>query len=227
MPVVAVGGLAWATLVSLKLLQRPEAPPARDPLPEPHELMDKAVIAQITALRHARDERAAVLRESPPAVRDAMGSALIGVPELEEHAALLARRAESLSDYLRTQDRGAITADAKRLQDAARGTSDAAAATEYGRAVAERGEQIRALDDIVAARDRALANLSRISSALSALPAKIVRMRALDEAAQDALGSDLSADLGQLNDEIRVFERTLSSLASGVELRSPSKGKHP
>lgn len=217
-PVIAVGGLAWATLVSLKLLARPSpAGGEQDALPEPREFMDPAVTAQIGALRRARDERAVVLAESPVSVRDSMGAALDGVPELEQHAVVLARRAESLGDYLRTQDRGAITSDARRMADAAKGTSDAQAAAEYGRAVAERGEQIRALDDIAGARDRALANLSRIVSALSALPAKIVRMRALDDAALDALGGDVSADLARLNEELRLFENTLSSLAQGVE----------
>ena len=226
-PLIAVGGLAWATLVSLKLLARP-APSGgvSDALPEPREFMDPAVTAQITALRRARDERTVVLAESPATVRDSMGAALDGVPELEQHAVLLARRAESLGDYLRTQDRGAITTDARRMADAAKGTADAQAAAEYGRAVAERGEQIRALDDITGARDRALANLSRIVSALSALPAKIVRMRTLDDAALDALGGDVSRDLGHLNEELRLFENTLSSLAEGVEpMPADSKGK--
>lgn len=227
-PLLAVGGLAWATLVSLRLLQRPTLPSgAVDTLPDPQEFMDRAVQDQIVSLRKAREERERVLAESAASVRDSMTAALLGAPELEQHAVMLARRAEGLNDYLRTQDRAAITSDARRLQDAAKGTADRQAAEEYGRAVAERGEQIRALDDITAARDRALANLSRVVSVLSAIPAKVVRMRALDDAAQDALGNDVSRDLGRLNEEIRLFEKTLSSLAEGVEPAAAPKGMKP
>lgn len=233
-PVLGVGALAWATLVSLKLLARsgggPEAAP--DTLPEPREFGDAAAQRQIAALHSARRERASVLAESSAEVRANMSPALLGVPELEQHAVTLARRAESLNDYLVTQDRGAIASDAKRLQALASGSADQKTADEYGAAVASRGEQLRALDDIATAHDRALANLSRIVSVLSALPAKVVRMRALDEAAQDALGDDVSKDLGRLNEEIRLFETTLSSIAAGAELGTGdagerSKGRKP
>lgn len=233
-PVLGVGGLAWATLVALKVLGRPATGPMAptDALPEPRDFGDTAVQRQIAALHAARRERASVLAESSPEVRESMSPAMLGVPELEQHAVSLARRAESLNDYLVTQDRGAIASDAKRLQSLASGSSDAKTAEEYGAAVASRGEQLRALDDIAAAHDRALANLSRIVSVLSALPAKVVRMRALDEAAQDALGDDVSRDLGRLNEEIRLFETTLSSIAAGAELGAGdagerSKGRKP
>jgi len=228
-PVLGVGALAWATLVSLKLLARPASGPevAPDALPEPVEFGDVAVQRQIMALHAARRERASVLAESSAEVRANMSPALLGVPELEQHAVTLARRAESLNDYLVTQDRGAIASDAMRLQALASGSADRRTADEYGAAVASRGEQLRALDDIASAHDRALANLSRVVSALSALPAKVVRMRALDESAQDALGDDVSRDLGRLNEEIRLFENTLGSIAAGAELGQSGAAGRP
>lgn len=215
-PVLGVGGLAWAALVALKLLGKGEVAASAgddEALPGPEAFLDEAVKANIRALHQAHQERGRVLKETPPALRETLRSALESARELEQHAVALASRAEGLNDYLRTQDRAAIAADAQRLSEAATKVVDAAARDEYGRAVGAKGEQLRALDDISAARERALANLSRIVSTLAALPTKIVRMRALDEAAQDALGSDVSRDLGHLNEEIRLFEKTLISLA--------------
>ncbi len=214
-PVVALGGLSWATLVALKLVsgaREPRAPSLRA-LPEVDAFMDADVKSRITALHHVRSQLERVLRESPKTVTEHMEPALAGVPELEEHAVRLARRAEDLGDYLRTQDRASIARESKRLEQAAAKAVDPSAREEYARAVSAVGEQLLALDDIVSARDRALANLSRIVSTLESLPPRLVRMRAMDATAQDALGDDTSADLSRLNEEIRLFEKTLSSLA--------------
>lgn len=226
LPILAVGGLAWGALVALKLTSSTkDAGPTQDELPMPAEFMDPAVKLQIGNLHRARAALTRVLNEHADNVGSSMSGALLGVPELEEHAITLAKRAEALNDYLRTQDRAAIAVEAKRLSNAASGASDRQARQEYGEAVAAVGEQLRALDDIANAQDRAVANLSRITAALQALPSKIVALGALDQAAQDALGDDVSADLGRLNEEVRAFEQTLSSMAAGVESTSATKRK--
>lgn len=223
-PLAALGGLSWAALVALRLVgsARRGGPAPREVIPSADAFMDKDIRSRIKALHRTHAELARVLAESPDAVRENMEPALVGVPELEEHAVVLARRAEDLADYLRTQDRKSIADEAARLQESASRATDQAARDEYGRAVAAVGEQLRALDDIVSARDRALANLSRIVSTLESLPARLVRMRALDDSARDALGNDTGSDLSRLNEEIRLFEKTLSSMVEPAAApRSP------
>ena len=69
-----------------------------------------------------------------------------------------------------------------------------------------------ALTDIAAARDRTLAHLARIESAIKAVPSKLVRLRALDDQASDALTGDVGAELERMNVDLRAFEDTLASI---------------
>ena len=52
----------------------------------------------------------------------------------------------------------------------------------------------------------------RKSTLSQPLPAKIVRMRALDADAMDRLGGDVNGELERVNDEMKSFEETLRSL---------------
>lgn len=203
LPLLAVGGIAYAALVMWDLYH--PAAPAAEATPV------------IPALQRARTELARVLADTPDTVSDHLRPALASVEELEVRAGALSARADDLQKYLSTQDRPAIEAEAGRLAALASRATDAEARTEYDHAAQTRAEQLRALDDIAQARDRSLAHLSRIVATLEALPPKIVRMRALDAAAADALGGDVSRDLSHLNEEVRLFEATLRELAGEGE----------
>ena len=152
-------------------------------------------------------------REAPANVLAIVMPTLVAVKELTGRALDLASRAEDLNDFLKTQDRAKLQADAGRLAAAAGRARDAAARDEYGKAVANRTEQIGAVDEIADAHDRAVAALSKVVTMLDALPAKIVRMKALDNAALDALGVDVTSDVTTLNQDIQLFETTLRLLA--------------
>ena len=78
------------------------------------------------------------------------------------------------------------------------------------RAAAERSK-FAALVDIDTARERVLANLSRIAATMESLPAKVVRLRALDAQATESMYGDLNEELGRMNGEIGAFEETLKT----------------
>ncbi|MEO7730732.1 MAG: hypothetical protein ABIY55_07155, partial [Kofleriaceae bacterium] len=91
-------------------------------------------------------------------------------------------------------------------------TQDAAARASYEAAAQAALERVTALHDITTARERALAHLARIESAIKSVPAKLVRLRALDDQASDALTGDVNAELERMNIDLRAFEQTLESI---------------
>lgn len=223
-PVVSVGVLAYGALVAWELLGKgaPGVPtrkglPDRVPLPDPNTFADPEVRASITSLDDAQRALWAAAREAPGNVLACVLPAIAGANELTTHALDLARRAEELNDFLRTQDRKKILADAGRLQAAAKKTRDGSARDGFDKAAANRAEQLGAVDEIADARDRAISALAKVVTTMEALPAKIVRMKALDAIAMDAMGDDVTTDLTRLNDDIRVFESTLRSFATPVQ----------
>ena len=48
--------------------------------------------------------------------------------------------------------------------------------------------------------------------AIKAMPTKLVRLRALDDQASDALTGDVGAELERMNVDLRAFEDTLESI---------------
>lgn len=222
-PVIAVGALAYGALVAWELLGKGGEGPARPGLPEPLLLPDRDTFADVEVraaiVSMADAQRALWLAagEAPPNVLACVLPAMTGVNELTAHALDLARRAEALNDFLRTQDRKKILEDAGRLQAAARKTRDAGARDGFDKAASNRAEQLGAVDEIADARDRAIAALAKVVTTMEALPAKIVRMKALDATAMDAMGDDVATDLTRLNSDIQVFEETLRSLASPIQ----------
>lgn len=218
LPVAAVGALAYGALVAWDALGGgASAPPEKEAwsLPPPSRYVDPGTRAAMESLAHAAAERRRALREAPESVRAALAGAFADIDELERNAVSLADRAEELAAYLHKQDRNRIAAEAARMAEAAARTRDTNAKAEFSAAEANKADQLQVLDDLVAARDRALGNLARIVTTLDALPGKVVRMKALDDAAQDALGTDVIADLGRLTGEIRLFEQTLKHLSDG------------
>jgi len=223
-PVVSVGVLAYGALVAWELLGKGTSPPAKSrglpervPLPDPSAFADPEVHASIVSMGDAQRALWAAAAEAPDNVLACVLPAIAGANELTTHALDLARRAEELNDFLRTQDRKKILADAGRLQAAAMKTRDGSARDGFDKAAANRAEQLGAVDEIADARDRAISALAKVVTTMEALPAKIVRMKALDAIAMDAMGDDVTTDLTRLNDDIRVFETTLRSLATPIQ----------
>jgi uncharacterized membrane protein len=91
-------------------------------------------------------------------------------------------------------------------------TADAEARAQYQSALKARQELLQTLHDLVAARERIHASMLSIAATLEGLPAKIVRMRALDARAMDKLTGDVKDELDRMNGEISTFEETLRSL---------------
>ncbi|MCP3142809.1 hypothetical protein [Pyxidicoccus xibeiensis] len=219
-PVLALGGAAYAALVAWDLASpsfwrevlsgRPEDE-ATVRLPAPDSLKDPRVRDAVRAIAAAHEQLERTLKESPETVRSHMGMALSSLHELEGRAARLAVRGEELARFLASVDLGAVREQIRLSAEQAVGTRDAEARAQYESARAAREEQLAALVDIDAARERVVANLSRIAATYQGLPAKVMRLHALDAQATESMYGDLNEELGRMNGEIGVFEETLKS----------------
>jgi hypothetical protein len=213
----ALGITAYAALVvwdvidpekRKKLLEKPKLS-----LPEASALTDPAAKAVVKGINKARFDLGQVMKETPDAVKDHLGTILSASAELEERAIGLLHRAEDLTKYLSTTSPDSIRQEVQSLAQKAKDARDATAKAEYTRAKTTREEQLNAVSDIEGAKDRVMAQLSRIQATLEGLPPKIVRMRVLDSQAMDALTGEVSSQLDQMNSEVQSFEETLVSLA--------------
>lgn len=219
-PVLALGGAAYAALVAWDLSTpafwrqvlggRPEEADAAR-LPEPEVLKDARVRDAVRAIASAREQVERTLKESPESVRSHLGLALSSLHELEGRAARLAARGEELARFLGSADAGAVREGIRLAAEQAAGTRDAEARAHYESARVAREEQLAALVDIDAARERVLAHLSRIAATYQGLPAKVMRLRALDAQATESMYGDLNEELGRMNGEIGAFEESLKS----------------
>ncbi|XYH97407.1 PspA/IM30 family protein [Sorangium sp. So ce1128] len=215
-PVLALGGVAYAALVAWDMAsprfwkQALAAPPAE--LPDPDKLLDQSTRDAVRAILSARKELAAVLEETSDEVKGHLGMTLSSITELEQRSARLISRAEELARYLAKVSAEPVRQEIARLDEKARAARDPAARREYESARVTREEQLKALDDIAGARERVVANLSRIVATLEGLPAKIVRMRALDAQAMDQLSGSMHDELEHMNGELKAFEETLKTL---------------
>ncbi|XXF76686.1 hypothetical protein P2318_27060 [Myxococcaceae bacterium GXIMD 01537] len=217
-PVFVLGGVAYVGLVGWRAaspafwretLQQPSRDGAK--LPALESLHVPRVREAVQAITSARAELDSLLTHSPEEVRRYLEMALASLNELEERSARLVHHAEDLARYLRTVDIGAVRKQVERLKAQAHAARDAEARASYESARAAREEQLTALADIDAAHERVLAHLSRIVATFQGLPAKVMRLRALDAQATDSLSGDLSEELGRMNGEIGAFEETLKS----------------
>lgn len=225
-PLLAVGGAAWAALVAWdvvnpKFWKKAHTDEPEADLPSPSKISDPAVKEALAQILAAREERERVLAETPDQVKVHLAVALAQLGELEERGGRLIARAEALFKYLSQVNPEPIRKEMQRLREKAQRARDKEARAQYESALTAREEQIRALDDIADARERVAANLSRIAATLESLPAKVVRMRALDAQAMDALSGDVNHELEMVNGEVKMFEETLKSLA---EIGAPGSG---
>lgn len=171
------------------------------------------MIHAVKGLHRARSELARTLQGTPASVLEHVGPALTSVRDLEAQAVILLDRGEALGGYLRTQNVDELADEVARVVREMQSVTDLAARAEYERTVTARREQLATLGDIRSARDRVVANLSRIVATLDGLPSRLVRLRALDAQALDALGDEVGGELDAMVHEIRVFEDTLRELA--------------
>lgn len=217
-PLAALGGAAYVALVAADI-SSPDfrkrvlrlAPPTWPTTF--HDAEVRSAVARIVAARAALDD---VVRATPARVQRNIASALATVDELERHGAALAIRGDALARYLTGVDRAAARRDADALAARAKDTRDATARARYEAAAQTAAERVAAIDDIAVAHDRVLAHLAELEAALAALPAKLVRLRALDDQVSDALladaGSDLGGELARINGDLGAFEHTLADL---------------
>jgi hypothetical protein len=218
-PIAAVGGAAYLALVAADM-SSPEfrrrvlfgrERPAK--LPAPDALQDPEVRAQVERIAAARGETDRALKTMPDRLQRNMAQAITAIRELEGHVAQLAVRADGLSRYLAGADPRVAQRDADALAARAAQTQDPAARASYEAAAATGRERVAAITDIATARERALAHLARVEAAIKAMPSKLVRLRALDDQASDALTGDVGAELERMNIDLRAFEDTLASIA--------------
>lgn len=216
--ILALGGAAYGAMVAWDLVggkkgaKNEPASPQSLRLDDPASYKDPSVQAAARAILAARLEIERVLKDTPADVAANLALALLSVDELEERAAKLARRGEDLAQYLRTTDPRVVQQDVHTLAQRVATATDAEAKSQYAAAHAARQEHLATLQDLVAARERIHASMLSIAATLEGLPAKIVRMRALDARAMDKLTGDVKGELDRMNDEIRTFEETLKSL---------------
>lgn len=222
--IAALGGVAYTALVasdvsSAEFRRRVHSGrrarltrwrPAR--LPAPETLTDPEVRAAAQRIAIARGSLDQVVKIIPERIGRNVTAALAAIDELERHGAALARRTDELSRYLAGTDAVAALREAESLAARAANTPDPSARASYEAAAHAAHERVTALSDILTARERTLAHLTRIESAIKAVPSKLVRLQALDDQASDALTGEVGAELERMNIDLRAFEQTLESL---------------
>jgi F0F1-type ATP synthase membrane subunit b/b' len=224
--ILALGGAAYAALVGLEAANPrtwKQAAPARrltgrirSELPAPGDLLDPATRAAVAALHTAERALARSLAETPTEVSVHLAEALSSLDEMRARAASLVARAEDLAWFLAGADIDAVRQELVRLELRISSTADAQARSQLESAREARRDHLRAIEDIAGAKERVDANLNRMVATLSGLPAKLVRMRALDDQAMDDLGGDLGDELDRMNADIRAFEETLRTVTEAV-----------
>lgn len=217
-PIAAIGGVAYAALVASdisspdfrrRILSGRSAPPK---LPKPATLQDPAVRAAVEAILAARQEIDAVVKATPDRVQRNVRTAIAALDELEGHGAALAARAEEVAAYLRTVDPDEVAAEVEQHTKRARAATDPGVKKDYELAANAGEERRRAIADIAVAQERTLANLAKIASTFKSIPSKLVRLRALDDQASDALTGDVGSELERMNVDLRSFEETLQTI---------------
>jgi hypothetical protein len=219
--ILAVGGAAYGALVAWDLVSgekkktttlRTTHDPETPKLGDPTDYHDPATQAAVRSILAAKLEIDRILADTPDDVRANLALALTSIDELEERAAAMAARSEDIARYLSTTDPRVAQQDVDQLERRIRETRDPEARAQYQSALYARRELVTTLNDLLGARERIHATMLSIAATLEGLPAKIVRMRALDAQAMDALTGDVKEELDRMNGEIRSFEETLKSL---------------
>ena len=215
-PILALGGAAYAAMVAWDMAtgkaRKAPASGAAPSLGDVDDYGDAQTKAAVRSILAAKLEIEKVLGETGEDVQTHLALALASATELEDRAANLAHRAEDVARYLRTTDVRVVQADVDTLARRVHDTRDPEARAQLESAHQARREHLEVLRDLFSTKERIDATLLSIASTLEALPAKIVRMRALDAQATDKLSGDVKEELDRMNSEIRTFEETLKSV---------------
>jgi hypothetical protein len=217
-PIAALGAAAYAALVASDMSSaefRREVLFGKTPvrLPKPEAVTDPETRAQLAAIAAARAEIEKTVRATPPRIQRSIGTTVRSLDELEGHAAVLVGRAEELSAHLASLDLTELEREAKAHESRAVATHDAGARASYAAAADAANDRAQTVRDLAVARERSLAHLARIAATLKAVPAKLIKLRTLDDQASDALTGDVGAELDRMNTDLRAFEDTLAAIA--------------
>jgi hypothetical protein len=213
-PLAALGGVAYAALVAWDVVRGGPAKrgPVTPKLRPSRGYQDPGVREAVENLETAQKQLQRVLVETPDDVKSHLSSVLAASEELATRAAGLAERAELLSRYLATENVPLVARDLQDLVDRAARAQDPEVKRNYEAARASREEHLKVLGDLTSARERTIASLLSVALTLEALPAKVVRMRTLDEQAMDRLTGDVQSELERMNGDVRALEETLHEL---------------
>jgi chromosome segregation ATPase len=215
LPVLAIGALAYGALVAIDAMSsRGREEESR--LPEPRKVTDEAARRAVEAMLAARRELDDVLQRSPDSVRRYSGMALASVPELEEHAAQLVRRACELGGFLDTVRIEAVQRERDELRRKAAAAHDAQARSQFEEAASSCDARLRTLRELVEARERLEGHLSRLVATYQSLPSRIVHLRTLDAQAADSMSGTVNQELDRMNSEMGAFEQSLKELSARV-----------
>lgn len=217
-PIAALGGAAYAALVasdisSAEFRRKVLFGKVSTRLPRPNDVTDPETRTQVIAIAAARADVDKTVRATPPRIQRSIGTTQRSIDELEGHAAILAGRAEELSRYLATVDAAEFEREAKGHGTRALATTDPDARASYTAAADAAKERAQTVRELAAARERTLAHLARIAATMKSVPAKLVKLRTLDDQASDALTGDVGAELDRMNTDLRAFEDTLAAIA--------------
>lgn len=215
LPVLAIGALAYGALVAIDAIGSRDGE-AESRLPDPRTVSDLAARRAVETMLASRRELDAILQRSPGSIRRYSVAALASVPELEEHAAQLVRRACELGGYLDSVRIDAVQRERDELREKAASTGDAQARAQFEEAVASCESRLRTLRELVEARDRLEGHLSRLVATYQALPARIVHLRTLDAQAADSMSGTVNQELDRMNSEMGAFEQSLKELSARV-----------
>lgn len=218
-PIGALGGAAYAALIASDVASanfRRRALCSRAPakLPRADVLSFAPVRNAVEAMVQARAEVDEVVRATPDRIRRTIAPTLRSLDELEGHGAALSIRCDGLAKYLSTVKLEDVEREVQLLEQRAGAARDRAARDDYRAAATAAQERLVTLTDIAHGRDRILAHLARIVSTVRGVPAKLVRLRALDEQASDALTGDVGAELDRMNLDLVAFEQTLEAIVT-------------
>ena len=213
--VIALGGVAYATLVAWDLVSGNDAKKKvrASILPDANTLRDPATRSAMQTLTTSRIQLDRVLQDTSEEVKASLALVLISVDELETRATKLAARAESIGSYLLTTDLRVVEDGVRQLAQRMAETRDPEARAHYESAKKAREEHLATLVELTHAKERIFASLLTIGATMDALPAKIVRMRALDSEAMDTVTGTLKEELSRMNDDMQSLEETLKSLS--------------
>jgi hypothetical protein len=190
----------------------------RPRLPDPTRIADVEVRKVVSALHAGRAEVQRVLATLPDDLQPHLTFTSGSLTELETCASQIVARSEELTAYLRTVNRDAILAELRRIDDQVRRVHDEGAQLEYASAQQARQDQLAVLDQLGRVQERLFATLQRLLAIVEGLPARMVRLRVLNQETHRDLSAELDEEILRVNEEMLTAEHSLRALTIGSEL---------